>query len=206
MISIHNVKASNVVEAVVAFGNAYIGLDTFEYTTERFDQCLKFIERQPKDKRHDMDLEFLKNIHIAFDLTIPVYMIPEVAQYGIVTFGGNGFVSAIVNSIANGLQNDNLPKDTRDAIIKTAQELKYAKRVRTETDNGDEYIQKTFSALMGMIPMSVEVTFRVSTNYHELKRLFHNSHYSSLKNEWRALRDTICTFPYAQNLIGARFD
>jgi hypothetical protein len=192
MVTITNVKVYDLIESVVASGNA-MRLTPVEYSDEEFQKGLKRMVRLVKSSKntdvhcHD---NALTGIRVSFDITYPQYWTPEFQRYhfaDIVTSSSKMHrLSKMDLSLACN-------KYVDVNIIKIVQE-----KIDAYNDNPN---YTNFMEMISNCPLGLELFMRVSTNYKQLQTIYHQRKNHKLKEDWGEFCRMIENLPYFDELI-----
>lgn len=192
MLTITNVKVYDLIESVIASGNA-MRITPVEYSDEEFQKGLKRMVRLVKSSKntdvhcHD---NALTGIRVSFDITYPQYWTPEFQRYhfaDIVTSSSKMHrLSKMDLSLACN-------KYVDVNIIKIAQE-----KIDAYNDNPN---YTNFMEMISNCPLGLELFMRVSTNYKQLQTIYHQRKNHKLKEDWGEFCKMIENLPYFNELI-----
>jgi len=211
MLEIKNVKVYDLEESVIACRNA-MRLEMPEYTEEEFNESLVRaiqLANTPNGSGHQ---NFLEGIRVSFDIKYPNYISPELQRYNwvdIVTSSSkmhrllkmdldkacNKYVSA--RTIKNlqediDIYNDMIKNNTSYAIF-------YLRNETIEAHTHLECLYYQFMKIISNCPQGIELFMRVSTNYLQLKTIWHQRRYHKLHEDWGAVCEMIENLPYAKD-------
>lgn len=211
MLEIKNVKVYDLEDSVIACRNA-MRLEMPEYTEEEFKESLARaiqLANTPNGSGHQ---NFLKGIRVSFDIKYPNYISPELQRYNwvdIVTSSSkmhrllkmdldkacNKYVSA--TTIKNlqediDIYNDMIKNNTSYAIF-------YLRNETIEAHTHLECLYYQFMKIISNCPQGIELFMRVSTNYLQLKTIWHQRKHHKLREDWGAVCEMIENLPYAKD-------
>lgn len=215
MTRIHNIKVYDLKESIIACRNA-MRLDMPEYTEEEFAESLERAKKLCKTKSNSGHQTFLSGIRVSFDIVYPNYLSPELQRYhwiDIVTSSSkmhrlmdmdldmccNKYVTkSMINQMRQHIQ---LYKDIKatDEIVDMEFYLRDDSRIVAKTKDDALYI--AFMICLSNCPQGIELFMRVSTNYLQLKTLYHQRKNHRLKEDWGAVCKMIEELPFFEELI-----
>lgn len=195
MLTVKNVKVHDLQESVIACRNAF-RTEVPEYTREEFNESLKrakALANSPSGSGHQT---FLSGIRVSFDLIYPNYISPELQRYhwlDIVTSSSkmhrlskmdlrkccNKYVDLRAIEVMEELV------DCYNAVPDSEKELKY----------------RYFMQMVSTCPQGIELFMRVSTNYLQLRTIYHQRKNHKLQEDWGAFCEFIEGLPYAADFI-----
>lgn len=186
MTEISNIKVYDLEECIIASGYPMQA----EVETELSDNDLKRCVRLCKTKSNSGHANFLTGIRVSFDIKHPQYLSPQLQRYNFldIVSSQSKMHRLKVIDIKNSCN-----KYTDPRSIDIAEEKKRAFNQETSYER--------FMELISSLPMGFELTMRVSTNYMQLKNIYHQRKSHKLKEDWGALIDTIKKLPYFEEFI-----
>lgn len=189
MVKITNVKIYDLEESVIACRNA-MRTTPPEYTKEEFEKSLDRAIKLCTTPSNSGHANFLTGIRVSFDIVYPQYFSPELQRYhwvDIVTSASK------MHRLGAHIKADSFNKYVDPRVIEIAQEyaLKFA-----ENDNYENRIK-----LLSNTPLGLELFMRVSTNYMQLKNIYHQRKNHRLKEDWGAFCEMIEQLPYFNEFI-----
>lgn len=213
MTEIKNVKVYDLEESIIACRNA-MRLEMPEYTQEEFEQSLKRaiqLANTPNGSGHQT---FLSGIRVSFDIKYPNYLSPELQRYhwiDIVTSSSkmhkllkmdldeacNKYVtSQTIQHIEAMIDeyNEMVEKETAYAIF----QMRDGSRIEAHSHKMCLYYQ--WMNIISNCPLGIELFMRISSNYLQLKTIWHQRKSHKLKEDWGAVCDFIEQLPYAKEL------
>lgn len=189
MVKITNVKIYDLEESVIACRNA-MRTTPPEYTKEEFEKSLDRAIKLCTTPSNSGHANFLTGIRVSFDIVYPQYFSPELQRYhwvDIVTSASK------MHRLGAHIKADSFNKYVDPRVIEIAQEyaLKFA-----ENDNYENRIK-----LLSNTPLGLELFMRVSTNYMQLKNIYHQRKNHRLKEDWGTVCEMIEQLPYFNEFI-----
>lgn len=217
MLEVKNVKVYDLEESVIACRNA-MRLEMPEYTQEEFEQSLeraKVLAKTPNSSGHQT---FLSGIRVSFDIKYPNYTSPEMQRYhwfDIVTSASkmhrlmemdldiacNKYVSrGMINEMKSLIRAYKDIKDNKNFTF-----AQFHLRDGSVITTGDQN-KALYYAFMGCIsncPQGIELFMRISTNYLQLKNMYHQRKHHKLEEDWQEgfCRNFVEKLPYFEEFI-----
>jgi hypothetical protein len=178
-------------ESVIASRNA-MRLTPPEYTDEEFEKSLPRaikLANTPQGSGHG---NWLKGVRVSFDIKYPSYFTPELQRYNfmdIVTSSSK--MHRLVQMDMDSCFNKYVTEDNKTMMKVLLQEY-----------NRDKCYEN-FMRLLSNCPLGVELFMRCSTNYLQLKTIYHQRKHHRLTEDWvnAFCKDFIEKLPYAKELI-----
>ena len=138
-----------------------------------------------KTKSNSGHANFLTGIRVSFNLKYPQYLTPQLQRYNFIDIVSSQSKMHRLKVID---VKSSCNKYTDERSIAIAEEKK-------DAFNGEpSYVN--FMRLISSLPMGFELTMRVSTNYMQLKNIYHQRRYHKLKEDWGAIIQMIERLPY----------
>lgn len=217
MLEVKNVKVYDLEESVIACRNA-MRLEMPEYTQEEFEKSLeraKVLAKTPNCSGHQT---FLSGIRVSFDIKYPNYISPEMQRYhwfDIVTSASK--MHRLMEMDLDIACNKYVTRNTIDemkTLIQTYNDIKHTKNFTFATfhfrdgsgiTTGDQKkaLYYAFMACVSNCPQGIELFMRVSTNYLQLKNMYHQRKHHKLEEDWQEgfCREFIEKLPYFEEFI-----
>lgn len=211
MLEVKNVKVYDLEESVIASRNA-MRLEMPEYTDAEFASSLPRaiqLANTPNGSGHS---NFLKGIRVSFDIKYPCYITPELQRY-------NWIDIVTSSSKMHKLLKMNIDKACNKYISQETV-LKMQKLIDdyNQIANGDseygifflrngeqidahgksEMLYHKWMQIISECPQGLELFMRVSTNYLQLKTIYHQRKHHKLKEDWGAFCKFVEELPYAK--------
>jgi hypothetical protein len=189
MLEISNVKVYDLQESVIASRNA-MRLTPPEYTNEEFEKSLPRAIQLANTKNGSGHQTFLSGIRVSFDLKYPNYISPELQRYH------------WVDIVTSSSKMHRLTKMNMDACFNeyvTQNSVNQMKVLIKQYNENPTY--ERFMYVISNCPQGVELFMRVSTNYLQLKTIYHQRKHHKLKEDWGAFCKAIESLPYANEFI-----
>lgn len=211
MLEIKNVKVYDLEESVIACRNA-MRLEMPEYTEEEFKKSLARaiqLANTPNGSGHQ---NFLKGIRVSFDIKYPCYISPELQRYNwidIVTSSSkmhkllcmdmdkacNKYISQetvlkmekLINEYNELSKN---PPKIAVFILRNGEQI--------DASGKNEILYYKWMQIISECPQGLELFMRVSTNYLQLKTVWHQRKHHKLMEDWGAMCEFIEGLPYAK--------
>lgn len=192
MLRVTNVKVYDLEESVIASRNAF-RIAPPEYTDEEFKASLdraKKLANTPTGSGHQ---NFLKGIRVSFDLVYPNYISPELQRY-------NWIDIVTSSSKMHTIMKMDFDLCCNKYVLPQVIDL-MKKLVRQYNETPDSRPILKYERLMEVIsncPQGIELFMRVSTNYLQLKTIWHQRVHHLLKEDWGAMCGFIESLPYSK--------
>ena len=188
MVEISNIKVYDLRESVIACRNPMRVLPP-EYTDAEFEKSLPRAIALAKTPSNSGHCNFLKGIRVSFDIKYPNYFTPELQRYG--------FIDIVSSS----------SKMHRLAVMTDAKHFnKYVDVMTIDIVRGyaarynAEPTYDNFIRLVSNCPLGIELFMRISTNYMQLRNIYHQRKGHRLK-DWHNFIAFIEELPYAKEFI-----
>lgn len=199
MVEITNVRIYELEESIIACRNAMrvepvnptnMVNGKLCYELDEFLESLKRAKKLAASPSNSGHANFLTGIRVSFDIKYPNYFSPELQRYNwidIVTSSSKMHkLSAIVNS------NCFNKYVTPEAIALTKQ---HAANFNMDPSYENRMI------LLSNCPQGVELFMRISTNYMQLRTIYHQRKDHRLKEDWGAFNEMISSLQYFESFI-----
>lgn len=189
MVRISNVKVYDLQESIIASRNA-MRLELPEYTEEEFEKSLERAIKLAKTPSGSGHQTFLSGIRVSFDIVYPNYISPELQRYhwiDIVTSSSK--MHRLVKMDMDKCFNKYVSEESKNQM----------KSLIWEYNENPSY--ENFMRVVSNCPQGVELFMRVSTNFLQLKNIYHQRKNHKLKEDWGAVCEFIESLPYAKELI-----
>lgn len=191
MLRVENVKVYDLEESVIACRNA-MRLKPPKYYMSEFQESLDRAIKLANTPNGSGHQTFLSGIRVSFDLIYPNYISPELQRYhwiDIVTSSSKMHRLAKMNIRA--CCNEHVDPRVFDIIA----ELQDRYNADPTYDN--------FIKLVSTCPQGIELFMRISTNYLQLKTIYHQRKNHKLREDWVEgfCRDFVERLPYAKEFI-----
>lgn len=191
MVEVTNIKVYDLEESVIACRNA-MRLTPPEYTQEEFEKSLPRaikLANTPVGSAHG---NFLCGIRVAFDIKYPAYFTPELQRY---------HFNDIVTSSSK-----------MHRLMQMDMNVCFNKYVLPERKAHMEFLiskykekpsYEMFMTVLSNCPLGVELFMRCTTNYLQLKNIYHQRKHHKLIEDWQEgfCKDFIEKLPYANEFI-----
>ena len=215
MTRIQNIKVYDLKESIIACRNA-MRIVAPKYTEEEFELSLERAKKLCKTKSNSGHQTFLSGIRVSFDIVYPNYLSPELQRYhwiDIVTSSSkmHRLMDMDLNLCCNEYVTENTIKEMEDLVeeykrIKDNKDFKYycaTKRDGTifETTDKNEALYFAYMICLSNCPQGIELFMRVSTNYQQLKTIYHQRKNHRLKEDWGELCKMVEKLPFFEELI-----
>jgi hypothetical protein len=190
MVKIENLKIYELEESIIACRNAmrtslpdYKSLDEFEKSLNRaISLC--------KTPSNSGEANFLTGIRVAFDITYPNYFSPELQRYHWIDIVTS---SSKMHKLSSIIMADSFNKYVSSEIIEIVRNLAVNYNIDPTYENRIK--------LLSNCPQGIELFMRVSTNYMQLKNIYHQRKNHRLKEDWGEFCSMIENLPYFEEFI-----
>lgn len=223
MVEIKNVKVYELKECIHACRNAKrLSYEELKYSfrepvisEEDIVRAIK-LSKSPVNSGH---ANFLKGIRVSFDIIYPNYFSPELQRYNfldIITssskmhtllnldlnkscnkYVGQRQIKEIENYINNYNNIENNNENVKGYIINLRDDSFVA-------NSKKEALYYTWMQILSNCPMGLELFMRVSTNYMQLRNIYHQRKAHKLKEDWGAFCEMIENLPYFEEFINTK--
>lgn len=211
MLEIKNVKVYDLEESVIACRNA-MRLEMPEYTEEEFEKSLPRaiqLANTPNGSGHQ---NFLKGIRVSFDIKYPNYISPELQRYNwidIVTSSSK--MHRLLKMNLDKACNKYISQETvlkMEKLINEYNELsknppKIAVFIlrngeQIDASGKNEILYYKWMQIISECPQGLELFMRVSTNFAQLKTIYHQRKHHKLREDWGVFCKFVEKLPYAK--------
>lgn len=204
MLEVSNVKVYDLEESIVACRNAMRlePVPEWEYISmsgsEEFNKSLERAKKLAKAPSNSGHANFLTGIRVSFDLKYPNYISPEMQRYHWFDIVTSSSKMHTLLKVAGDPSHYNkyVTKDSLDQMKRLVDS--YNEACETGTP-GDQY--EAFMYLISNCPQGIELFMRVSTNYMQLRNMYHQRKHHKLMEDWGAFCKMIESLPYAKEFI-----
>lgn len=217
MVEITNWEVYDLKSSVIASRNA-MRTTPPEYTDEEFEKSLDraiTLARAKSGSGHD---NWLKGVRVSFDIKYPQYFTPELQRYNfldIVTSSSkmHRLINMDLDVACSKYVTENSIKELRGHIdrynrIKNDEEFTGASFPLRDgefivTQDKKEAMYYAFMMCINNCPMGLELFMRCSTNYLQLKTIYHQRKGHKLFEDWVVAfcKNFVEQLPYAQEFI-----
>ena len=213
MLEVSNVKVYDLKESVIASRNA-MRLTPPEYTDEEFEKSLPRAIQLANTKSGSGHQTFLSGIRVSFDLKYPNYISPELQRYhwvDIVTSSSK--MHKLLNMDIDKACNKYISQETVLKMQKLIDDYNQIANGDSEYGifflrNGEqidahgksEMLYHKWMQIISECPQGLELFMRVSTNYLQLKTIYHQRKHHKLKEDWGAFCKFVKELPYAKDV------
>lgn len=191
MVEITNVKVYDLHESVIASRNA-MRLTPPEYTEGEFILSLKRAKALAKAKSGSGHDNWLKGVRVSFDIKYPGYFTPELQRYN--------FLDIVTSSSKMHML---VQMDMDCCFNKYVTEYSKNQMKELIADYNAEPSYENFMRVVSNCPLGIELFMRCSTNYQQLKTIYHQRKNHKLKEDWGLAfcKEFIENLPYAKEFI-----
>lgn len=191
MVEITNVMVYDLKESVIASRNA-MRLTPPEYTQEEFEVSLKRAATLAQAKRGSGHDNWLKGVRVSFDIKYPGYFTPELQRYN--------FMDIVTSS---SKMHRIMQMDMDACFNKYVTDFSKSQMKTLIEEYNQNATYENFMKVVSNCPMGVELFMRCSTNYLQLKTIYHQRRNHKLREDWGEAfcKGFIEQLPYAQEFI-----
>lgn len=191
MVEITNVKVYDLHESVIASRNA-MRLTPPEYTEGEFILSLKRAKALAKAKSGSGHDNWLKGVRVSFDIKYPGYFTPELQRYN--------FLDIVTSS---SKMHRLVQMDMDCCFNKYVTEYSKNQMKELIADYNADPSYENFMRVVSNCPLGIELFMRCSTNYQQLKTIYHQRKNHKLKEDWGLAfcKEFIENLPYAKEFI-----
>ena len=186
MTEVSNVKVYDLEECIIASGYPMQVKVSTESTEADLKRCIKLC----KTRSNSGHANFLTGIRVSFDLKYPQYLTPQLQRYNFIDIVSSQSKMHRLKVI-----------DIKSSCNKYTDERSISIATEKKNTFNDDPSYERFMELISSLPMGFELTMRVSTNYMQLKNIYHQRENHKLKEDWGAIIDTIKKLPYFEEFI-----
>lgn len=199
MLEVSNIKVYDLEESVIACRNA-MRLTPPQYTKDEFEKSLERAKRLAQTPKNSGHQTFLSGIRVSFDIKYPNYISPELQRYhwlDIVTSSSK--MHRLLEMDLDMACNKYVTKESIDEMRKHINLYKSIKADDSNyssttiilkdgttlyTKDREEALYWAFMRCISNCPQGIELFMRVSTNYLQLKTIYHQRKNHKLKEDW----------------------
>lgn len=191
MLKVKNVRVYDLEESIIACRNA-MRTTLPEYTSDEFYKSLERAIKLSNTKVGSGHQTFLSGIRVSFDLIYPNYISPELQRYhffDIVTSSSK--MHKLIEMDLDMCFNEYVTEENKALMKKYVDNYKKDKTY------------KNFMIALSNCPQGIELFMRCSTNYLQLKTIYHQRKNHLLVEDWQYgfCKGLIENLPYAHELI-----
>ena len=194
MLEISNWKVYDLEESINAC--RYSMMENIPEHTD-FDKSLERAIKLAKCPTNSGECNFLCGIRVAYDIKYPQYISPELQRYhfnDIVT--SQSKMHKLIKMDLNSCCNKYVTKETIDNLNKYIQAYN-----DSLTAPLPDLWYNNWMVVLSNCPLGLELTMRCTTNYLQLRTIYHQRKNHKLKEDWGAYCEWIKSLPYAKELI-----
>lgn len=208
MVEITNVKVYDLRESVIACRNA-MRTEPAEYSDEEFEKSLERAVKLAKSPSNSGHANFLKGIRVSYDIKYPNYFSPELQRYGfndIVCSASkmhrlmamdldkccNKYVTQdSIDELQSHIDRYNSLAQWDDAALNDGICIHFRDGSFILAKGKQEILYRLFMFIISNCPQGIELFMRCSTNYMQLRNIYHQRKHHALKEDWQ---DGFCKF------------
>lgn len=191
MLEVSNWKVYDLKESVIACRNA-MRLTAPEYTDEEFEKSLPRAIQLANTQNGSGHQTFLSGIRVSFDLKYPNYVSPELQRYHWVDIVcSSSTMHRLLQMNMDTCFNEYVPEDAKTMMKALIQQYNMDKSY------------ENWMKIVSTCPRGIELFERVSTNYLQLKTMYHQRKHHKLVEDWQIgfCKNFVEKLPYAQEFI-----
>ena len=158
-----------------------------------FDKSLERAIKLAKCPTGSGECNFLSGIRVAYDIKYPQYISPELQRYHFNQIVTSQSKMHKLQSFKPESYNKYVDKEAIDNVETYLNNYNNAKTF----DDRYYYWMKALSNC----PLGLELTMRCTTNYLQLRTIYHQRKNHKLKEDWGAYCEWIKSLPYSKELI-----
>lgn len=161
-----------------------------------FEKSLERAKKLAKCPTNSGECNFLCGIRVAYDIKYPQYISCELQRY---------HFNDIVTSQSKmhkliSFNEKHFNKYVFPEVITTVKNCICEYNIAVEYSSKDD-IYEAWMRLLSNCPLGLELTMRCTTNYLQLRTIYHQRKNHKLKEDWGAFCGWIKSLPYAKELI-----
>ena len=158
-----------------------------------FNKSLERAKKLAKCPTNSGECNFLCGIRVAFDIKYPQYNSPELQRYHFLDIITSQSKMHKLQAFTSKSYNKYVDESS---IRKVEEYINGYNEARTPEDKY-YYWMKALSNC----PLGLELTMRCTTNYLQLRTIYHQRKHHKLKEDWGAFCEWIKSLPYSKELI-----
>ena len=191
MVKVYNVNVYDLEQSVISCRNA-MRTAPVEYTEEEFKSSLPRAIKLANTPQGSAHSNFLCGIRVAFDIKYPAYFSPELQRYHF-----NDIVCS--SSKMHRLVNMNMDLCFNEYVT---DDNKSMMKNLVQVYNRDKSYEN-FMKVVSNCPMGIELFMRCTTNYLQLKTIYHQRKHHKLQEDWIEgfCKNFIEKLPYFEEFI-----
>lgn len=200
MVEITNVDVYDLEKSIIACRNAMrtepifpVDMDAWGhpiYEQKEWDDSFKRAVNLAKSPSNSGHPNFLTGIRVSFDILYPNYFSPELQRYHWIDIVTS---SSKMHRLGEIVKKDSFNKYVTPEVIAIVQDL--ANKF-IEDPSYENRIK-----LLSNCPLGIELFMRVSTNYMQLRNIYHQRKDHRLREDWGAFCKMIQELPFFEEFI-----
>ena len=201
MTEVSNVKVYDLEECVIASGYPLQTKISLESNESDLKRCIRLCNT----KSNSGHANFLTGIRVSFNLKYPQYLTPQLQRYNFIDIVSS---QSKMHRLAKMDVKKCCNKYTSSAVISVLKSIQSEYNTCVEYLRGNpkssiwqQRVYDKYMELISSLPMGFELTMRVSTNYMQLKNIYHQRRYHKLKEDWGAIIQMIERLPFFSEFI-----
>lgn len=198
MLEVSNIRIYDLKESVIASRNA-MRTTPPEYAYEEFEESLERAKKLAATKTGSGHQTFLSGIRVSFDLKYPNYASPELQRYhwvDIVTSASkmHRLMEMDLDMVCNKYVTRSMIEEMQvhiakyKAVKEDKEDNIYFWEMRDgsyyKTEKKEDSLYFAFMRCISNCPQGIELFMRVSTNYLQLKNIYHQRKNHKLREDW----------------------
>lgn len=208
MVKINNINVSHLHESIVKSGypmqteydaknlepeisRLVYDIQSKNYNNSHIIRAFK-LGKVPSGSGHD---NFLKGIHVSFDLTYPQYFTPQLQRYTWID------IVSSMSKMHTITKRGDITKDCNKYVYPSIIELINSLIGVYNSVINKEEKYNFFMKIVSNLPMGFEMTMGISTNYLQLKTIYGQRRSHKLKEDWGVFCDMIEELPLFKELV-----
>ena len=163
-----------------------------------FEKSLELAKKLAKCSTGSGECNFLSGIRIAYDIKYPQYISPELQRYHfhqIVT--SQSKMHKLIKMDLHKCCNKYVTEETINNLNKYIQDYNNSLMLASNTNKWYE----KWMTVISNCPLGLELTMRCTTNYLQLRTIYHQRKHHKLKEDWGAYCTWIESLPYSKEFI-----
>lgn len=222
MLEVKNIRVYDLCESILASGYAMLtdyddkelmhsihelekaivedGIEKAVKENKHLKRALRLVLASKNSKTVKSHDNYLKGIHVAFDLKYTQYITKQFQRYHWFEYvSSSSLMHKITKMDFDKCCNEYVTQETIDNMKKYI--VEYNGLWEDGKTPDEETAYKAFMKVISNCPMGTELFVRVSTNYKQLQTIYYQRRNHKLKEDWGAFCKFIESLPLAEYLI-----
>lgn len=161
-----------------------------------FDKSLERAKKLAKCPTNSGECNFLCGIRVAFDIKYPQYISPELQRYNFLSIVTSQSKMHKLTKFNEKHFNKYVFPEVITMVKNCICEYNMAVKYSSKDD-----IYEAWMRLLSNCPLGLELTMRCTTNYLQLRTIYHQRKNHKLKEDWGAFCEWLKSLPYSKELI-----